>query len=93
MVNTNLFTSSSQSKPAKNTSICSVWQENKPKNDVLKQFLTFFQLALLNSKITNFLLRFSHRSSWLKKVLNRKKNSLTAPKMDMLFVTLFATKF
>ena len=34
---------------------------------------TFFQLVLLYSKINHFLIRFSHCSSGLKKVLNHKK--------------------
>ena len=79
IVNTSVFftsiISSSQSKPAKNTGICTVLRrQNVKKHDVWKQFFTFFQLVLLNSKINHFLL-FCHHSSGLKIVLNCKRNA------------------
>ena len=49
-------------------------QDNmQKKTDVLEQFFAFFQLVLVKSKVNHFLLRFCHRSSGLKKVLNRQK--------------------
>ena len=43
-----VFTSSSQSKPAKNSGIYSVLtRQHAKKNDVLEQFFAFFQLVLV----------------------------------------------
>ena len=67
-------TSSSQSKLAKNTGNYSVLtRPHAKKQDVLKQFFTIFQLVLLHSKNDHCVLYFCHRSSGLKKVLNRNK--------------------
>ena len=63
------FTSSSQSKPAKNTCI------NIKRNDVLKRFFTIFQLMLLHSKNEHFFLYFCRCSSGLKKALHLYINS------------------
>ena len=49
------FTSSSQSKPAKNAGICSVLtRQHAKQHDVLKQFFTIFQLMLLHWKNDHF---------------------------------------
>ena len=64
------FTSSSQSKPAKNAGICSVLtRQHAKQHDVLKQFFTIFQLMLLHSKNDHFFLYFCHRSSRLNQAL------------------------
>ena len=68
------MTSSSQSKPAKNTDICSVLTRQHAKKRCFGSILHIFQLALLNSKTNQFLLHFCQRSSGLKKVLNHKKH-------------------
>ena len=67
-----LFASRSQSKPTKNTGIYSVLtRQHAKKHDVFEQFFRLFQPMLLRSKNAYFSLFFCHRSSRLKKALNR----------------------
>ena len=68
------FAPRSQSKPTKNTGSYSVLtRRHAKKHDVFEQFFTLFQPMLLRSKNAYFLLFFCHRSSRLKKALNRAK--------------------
>ena len=67
------FTSSSQSKPTKNTGIYSVLTRQHAKKTTFSSSFPQIFSSCASIKNAPFLLHFCHRSSGLKKVLNRAK--------------------